>query len=151
MNIGENIRQMRVSKNISQKELGEKLGGISQQQIGRWENGKAKKKKETIEKIANALGVDPYSLYSFEMATEELEKESHAMVITEGEISHIKKYRTLDQHGKKVVDFLLEEEYSRQLKEPVPEYLILNAAHAIGGASPEDIQHDGDIMNDEDF
>ena len=63
MNIGENIRQMRVSKNISQKELGEKLGGISQQQIGRWENGKANPKKETIEKIANALGVDPYSLY----------------------------------------------------------------------------------------
>ena len=40
MSVGENIRQARTQKNITQKELGEKLGGIPQQQIGRWEKGK---------------------------------------------------------------------------------------------------------------
>lgn len=74
MSIGEDIRRIRKEKKMTQKELGEKLGGISQQQIGQWENGDKNPKKETIEKIAKALDIDPYSLYSFDMASEELEK-----------------------------------------------------------------------------
>lgn len=57
MSIGENIRRMRIEKNMTQKELGDKLGGISQQQIGRWETGKANPKIETLIKIASILGV----------------------------------------------------------------------------------------------
>ena len=57
MSVGENIRQARTQKNITQKELGEKLGGIPQQQIGRWENGKSTPKLDTIKKIATALEV----------------------------------------------------------------------------------------------
>lgn len=44
---------------MTQKELGEKLGGISQQQIGQWENGIKKPKIETITKIAMALECAP--------------------------------------------------------------------------------------------
>lgn len=43
---------------MTQKELGEKLGGIPQQQIGRWENGKSNPKLNTIQKIAAALNVN---------------------------------------------------------------------------------------------
>ena len=43
---------------MTQKELGEKLGGIPQQQIGRWENGKSNPKLNTIQKIADALNVN---------------------------------------------------------------------------------------------
>lgn len=43
---------------MTQKELGEKLGGITQQQIGRWENGKSNPKLNTIQKIAAALDVN---------------------------------------------------------------------------------------------
>lgn len=58
MTIGENIRRIRKAKNMTQKELGEKLGGLSQQQIGRWENNTEQNPKlETQIKIANALGV----------------------------------------------------------------------------------------------
>ena len=57
MNIGENIRRIRMEKHMTQKELGEKLGGISQQQIGQWETGKANPKIDTIQKIADALNV----------------------------------------------------------------------------------------------
>lgn len=55
--VGENIKQIRKEKNMTQKELGAKIGGISQQQIGQWETGKANPKIETIEKIAYALDV----------------------------------------------------------------------------------------------
>lgn len=57
MSIGENIRRIRIEKHMTQKELGEKLGGISQQQIGQWETGKANPKIETLIKIASILGV----------------------------------------------------------------------------------------------
>lgn len=57
MTIGENIKRIRLERHMTQKELGEKLGGISQQQIGQWETGKANPKIETIDKIATALDV----------------------------------------------------------------------------------------------
>lgn len=57
MTIGENIKRIRIKRNMTQKELGEKLGGISQQQIGQWETGKVNPKIETIQKIAKALDV----------------------------------------------------------------------------------------------
>lgn len=56
--IGEKIRYLRIQKNMTQKELGEKLGGIPQQQIGRWENGKSNPKLNTLRKIAVALSVN---------------------------------------------------------------------------------------------
>lgn len=61
MAIGENIRYHRRRLGLSQKELGEKLGGITQQQIGQWENGDKNPKLETQLKIADALCV-PVSL-----------------------------------------------------------------------------------------
>lgn len=57
MTIGENIRRIRMERKMTQKELGKKLGGISQQQIGQWETGKANPKLETVQKIAEALEV----------------------------------------------------------------------------------------------
>lgn len=57
MAIGDNIRYYRRKLGISQKELGEKIGGTSQQQIGRWENGDKNPKLETQIKIAAALNV----------------------------------------------------------------------------------------------
>lgn len=57
MGIGENIKRIRLEKGLTQKQLGERLGKISQQQIGQWETGKANPKIETLQKIANGLGV----------------------------------------------------------------------------------------------
>ena len=57
MSVGENIKRIRTYKKMTQKELGEKLGGISQQQIGQWETGKVNPKLETVQKIAKALEV----------------------------------------------------------------------------------------------
>ena len=62
MSIGENIRRIRKENHITQKELGEKLGGISQQQIGQWENDSKTPKIETIQKIAKALNVELWEI-----------------------------------------------------------------------------------------
>lgn len=58
MTVNEKIKCIRKEKGLTQKELGDRLGGISQQQIGQWETGKANPKYETLQKIAAALDVD---------------------------------------------------------------------------------------------
>lgn len=111
MTIGESIKKARLDKGLTQKELGEKLGGISQQQIGQWETNKANPKKETIEKIAAALDADPFSLYSFEMASEALEKN-----IDKKESSLLDSYRQLNPVGQdKAIEHV-------ELLTKVPEY-----------------------------
>lgn len=57
MTTGEKIKRIRKEKKLTQRELGIKLGGVSQQQIGQWENGQSNPKYETLKKIANALEV----------------------------------------------------------------------------------------------
>lgn len=56
MTIGERIREIRKSRGLTQRELGERLG-LSYQSIAQWENNLRKPKSETILKIATALGV----------------------------------------------------------------------------------------------
>lgn len=56
MTIGENIKRIRKEKGLTQKKLGE-LCGINEANIRKYELGKANPKIETIDKIANALGV----------------------------------------------------------------------------------------------
>lgn len=107
MSIGEDIKRMRIEKNMTQQELGQKLG-VSQQMIGQWETGKANPKKETIEKIAKALDVDPYSLYSFDMASEELEKIINQRISQEKENEDklLDNYRKLNDTGKsRLIDY----------------------------------------------
>lgn len=117
MSIGEDIKRMRIEKNMTQQELGQKLG-VSQQMIGQWETGKANPKKETIEKIAKALDVDPYSLYSFDMASEELEKIINQRISQDKENKDklLDNYRKLNDTGKsRLID------YSEDLTK-IPEY-----------------------------
>lgn len=54
MNYGEYIKYLRKEHFMTQRELGE-LIGVSQQQIAQWENGIKNPKRETIEKIGNAI------------------------------------------------------------------------------------------------
>ena len=56
MTIGENIKKIRKEKGLMQKELGV-LCGMSESQIGAYENGYRSPKLETIKKIANALDI----------------------------------------------------------------------------------------------
>ncbi len=57
MNIGEKIKQIRISKNLKQSELAEK-SGLSRVAIGNYERGDRNPHIETLNKIAIALNVD---------------------------------------------------------------------------------------------
>ncbi len=63
MDIGQKIKKIRKEKNITQRELGERMG-VSQQQIAQYENGKLKPKLETICRIADALEISHNTLFN---------------------------------------------------------------------------------------
>ena len=80
MNIGENIKRIRVSKNLSQKEV-TIVAKLDAAQYSRIENSKTDPTFATLEKIAKALGVSLSELFA---TTEELkEVNSHDKTIME--------------------------------------------------------------------
>lgn len=60
----------------------------------------------TVLKVCKALGIEVESLIDNQNI-------SPSFSFTQKEIHHIKKYRALDEHGQKMVDFTLTEEYNR--------------------------------------
>ncbi len=65
---GELIKAARIKRGLTQKQLGD-LCGMADSAIRRYESGKGNPTQKTIQRIAAALGIDPYSLYSFDQAT----------------------------------------------------------------------------------
>lgn len=59
--LGNRIYQLRKSKNLSQKELGEMVG-VSNKAVSKWENGTAIPKTDTLVKLAQIFGVSPQEL-----------------------------------------------------------------------------------------
>ena len=82
MTFGETVKSLRESKNLTQKQLGEQIG-ISRPTINLWERGKIKPKKpETIEKLANALGVTVKDLIGDEVVSVKKEKAAPKKKVT---------------------------------------------------------------------
>lgn len=69
MTTGELIKLARKGKNMSQKELAEKIG-VSASMIGQYENGLRNPKVDTIQRIACALGIDWNQLVTFRKLTD---------------------------------------------------------------------------------
>ena len=63
--LGKRIKRIRESKNYTQEYLAE-LVGIEQATLSNIERGKSYPSVDTLQKIADSLGVEPYLLYKFE-------------------------------------------------------------------------------------
>lgn len=101
LTFGEKIKEARKQKNLTQRQLAD-LIGAAHNSISDWENNKNKPDPDTIELLCGVLKITPnYLLASMEDDFSPREK------------GIIKKYRDLDTHGKKMVDFTLNEEWER--------------------------------------
>lgn len=104
--IGSRIRQRRLELNLTQVQLA-MLTGIKKNTISNYENNISSPNEENILKLMKALKCD--ANYIFEWT------ENEDISLSLSEKNHIKKYRTLDEHGKKAVDNILDIEYERYL------------------------------------
>lgn len=118
-------------------------------------------KLETVRKLAQFFDTS-LDYWFLDNITDENYGKVSGFEIKYEEMEHIKKYRTLDTHGKEMVDFTLDKEYERcaELKAQRPDiskqrYAMseLNAAHERTDIkiTNEMKQYDDDIMDDDDF
>lgn len=101
---GDKLKKARISAKLKQSDLA-KILDTTNTTISNWENNVSKPDVDTIEYICGALNV-PAS-YFFNTP------DSVTPILTITEQAHIKKYRTLDEHGKKLVDNVLNLECER--------------------------------------
>ena len=170
--LGAQIRKYREHRQLTQKQLAEKLGESSGSVIYNWEKGIGRPDCDKLVRLCDILDIS---------ADELLGCKSMAQRTTAAEWDTIQKYRALDEHGKEVVDYLIDSEYKRvrlSMKKPKPrmykidwftlpasagtgnildselaeELLVPESAEAeqadfvisVGGDSMEPTYHDGD-------
>lgn len=173
MEIGSTLRASRIRSKMTVEQISKILTNqgykASQKTVYSWENGNSKPDIEILMKlcdiyeIRDVLGAFGYNGY----------KENRSLQLNMKEVDMVEKYRDLDPHGKKMVDFTLNEEWehSHELKSLNSKIASLNAnkgksshieknttmSHLLPDAAhdstnmdiaEEMIQHDEDIMND---
>lgn len=104
--VGLRIKEARLAKNMKQDELAEHIGAKSAAAVSSWEVGKAKPDCITLLRICEVLEVSPDQLLGYKSATE---------LPSLNEWAVIKKYRFIDEFGKKAVNSVLDAEYERVL------------------------------------
>lgn len=160
MGLSNRLKERREQLGLTQSEVASLLG-ITPGAVGNYENGVSTPKADILFKVFDALKCDANYLFQ-----DEMNEHSQEDAATPLEMEHlVKKYRDLDDHGKKMVDFTLKEEYERSIAEKknfdnvVPmtvressDYEV-NAAHADDymGAPDKLKQLEEDIMDDENF
>lgn len=108
--MGSRIKEARIQKGFTQEYLAKKIG-VTKSAIANYENEISTPKIELLYKLFDVLQCDANYLYQDEMNS--LADKDENMILSLKEKTHIKKYRTLDEHGKKAVDCILNVEYER--------------------------------------
>ena len=159
MSFGSRLRDKRKELGITQPALAERLG-VSQSAIGSWETDVNSPRATLLYDLFDILHCD--ANYLFQDETKQLYKNEASPEEFE---NIIKKYRELDAHGKDMVATVLQKEYDHiiELRDSVSQTeelseesnnittIDLLAAHARTDVkqTPEGVQHDLDMMNDD--
>lgn len=130
MSIGSRIKQRREELGYTQPQLAA-LVGVSKGTIGNYESNISSPNETILFKLFEILKCDANFLYQDNIDLDEFE------TFTPSESLHIKKYRTLDEYGKRAVDDLLNTEYERctyveKAKTIVLPFSLLKASAGLG-------------------
>ena len=118
--IGEQIKKYRNIKGMTQQDIADALGESSGRVIYNWEKGIGRPDCDKLARLCDLLGVS---------ADELIGCKSMSQRPTATEWSTLQKYRALDEHGKEVVDYLIDSEYKRvrlSMKKPKPRMLKID-------------------------
>ena len=159
MSVGSRIRELREDKELSRAELADKIG-VTIGAVSNYENEVSSPKEPILFKIMEVLECDANYLFQDSINIPTM-KDSFSVL----EHNLIKKYRELDAHGKDMVATVLQKEYDHiiELRDSVSQTeelseesnnittIDLLAAHGRTDVkqTPEGVQHDLDIMNDD--
>lgn len=102
--IGEQIKKYRNIKGMTQQDIANALGESSGRVIYNWEKGIGRPDCDKLARLCDLLGVSADELIGCKSMTQRP---------TATEWNTIQKYRVLDEHGKEIVDYLIDSEYKR--------------------------------------
>ena len=102
--VGEQIKKYRNIKGMTQQDIADALGESSGRVIYNWEKGIGRPDCDKLARLCDLLGVSADELIGCKSMTERP---------TATEWNTIQKYRALDEHGKEVVDYMIDSEYKR--------------------------------------
>lgn len=142
------LKYFRMREQLSQSELAEKIG-VSSSTISMYEVGKREPDFETEEKIADFFNTDLNTLRGRDIeifhgnssTPTSSDSQCHALLIEYSQLTSDNKDR-LFSYAKKLLSI-------QQMEQE--QDTLLNAAHAHDNASAEDLKHDEDIMDDDNF
>ena len=107
MTFSDRLKEARIAIGLTQEQVADKLG-VAKSTLAGYEKGNREPSIPTVQKIMEVLSVDANYLYQDNsVPTIQNSLSLH-------EIDHIKKYRSLDDYGKKAVDALVDIEYERR-------------------------------------
>ncbi len=118
--IGKQIKKYRNIKGMTQQDIADALGESSGRVIYNWEKGIGRPHCDKLARLCDLLGVS---------ADELIGCKSMSQRPTATEWGTLQKYRALDEHGKEVVDYLIDSEYKRvklSMKKPKPHMLKID-------------------------
>lgn len=98
------LKEARTGAGMTQEKLASELG-IAKSTLSGYENGVAEPSINMVARIIKVLGIDANYLWQ--------DSADFTMKASFFEIRMVEKYRNLDEHGKKIVDFVLHEEAAR--------------------------------------
>lgn len=123
MNIGNQLREIRKMRALTQKELAS-LAGVAQSVVSNAENGEREPTLDSLAKLCKVLNLtlsDFFTMFENQTLTSTVQSE---LCLSEEEILLIKKYRSLASRDKETIGSLVEI-LSKQ-KESTSQSLILN-------------------------
>lgn len=113
MEINERIKYLRKNLGLNQTDFAKKIG-MKQTGLSAIEKGKVPVLERNIKNICFEFCINEVWLRTGEGTM--LNTSDAAITCSAEELNGIKKYRALDEHGKKLVNFILTEEYLRVQK-----------------------------------
>lgn len=145
------LKEARLAANLTQEQIANIIG-VAKSTFTGYEKGNSEPNMATVQKIMDALNIDANFLWQDEM------RNTTQFVVSIEEKEHIKKYRTLSEHGKKMADTFLDMQYeyekeeSMKIKESYP--MIPKALYGcspsagVGNYLPDDIDESAIMVPD---
>lgn len=107
------LKMLRLARGLSQQETADALG-MKVNTYRNYENNEREPNSTSLIKLGNYFGVTLDYLLDYHCENPQNDNDNQlSNDFNTDEILHIKKYRELDTHGKKIVDLVLDEEYER--------------------------------------
>ena len=142
----ETLKELRQAAGYTQKQIYEMIG-VPQSTFSSWETGKAEPSADILLRLCDIYGVnDILAAFGYDGYNSD-----GTIRLSMNECDLIEKYRVLDEHGKEIVDIVLDKEHSRSaaLTSDYTDELLAAHSRTDIDHTPDGQKHDLDIMDDD--